>query len=122
MHVFRQNVMVSRAAIAAGTLALASALSAPVYAEGSETPAASAKAPVLTPAEPKDSPQAQSSRNVEGNPCFTGKGSIKEVLDGCAAFIASGTKDTDKLIAAHGNRAIGLFGDRRPRRSACRDG
>ena len=30
------------------------------------------------------------------------------MLDGCAAFLASGSKDTDKLIAAHGNRAIGF--------------
>jgi len=46
-------------------------------------------------------------RAEETNPCFTGKGSIQEVLDSCASFIASST-DTDKIVAAHANRALGL--------------
>src|SRR5690349_11548218 len=44
----------------------------------------------------------------ETNPCFTGDGSIKEVLDACAAYIASGSTDNDRLIKAHSVRAMGL--------------
>ena len=42
----------------------------------------------------------------ETSPCFTGDGSIKEVLDSCAAYIASGSTDKDKLITAHSVRAM----------------
>ncbi len=42
------------------------------------------------------------------NPCFTGEGSIKEVLDGCAAFIASGSTDNAQVIRAHSVRAMAL--------------
>ena len=51
---------------------------------------------------------APASEAEETNPCFTGKGSIKEVLDACATFIASGSTDADKIVAAHANRALGL--------------
>src|SRR3974390_3134803 len=110
MHVLRRNALVSRAAIIAGTLALAAGLAAPALAEDASAPADQAKAPVLTPAEPTtgNTPPPASSAVGEENPCFPGKGSIKDVLDGCTAFLASVSKDTDKLIASHGNRAIGL--------------
>ena len=48
----------------------------------------------------------QPAQAEETNPCFTGDGTIKEVLDGCAAFIASGSTDKDKLITAHSVRAM----------------
>ena len=40
------------------------------------------------------------------NPCFTGEGSVKEVIDACAAFIASGSTDNTQLIRAHSVRAM----------------
>src|SRR5262245_47690256 len=42
----------------------------------------------------------------ETSPCFSGDGSIQEVLDSCAAYIASGSTDKDKLITAHSVRAM----------------
>ena len=110
MHVLKRRAVAPRAAIIAATLALAAGLATPVFAEDPQAPADQAKPPVLIPAEPgrRSGACPGSAASVEDNPCFTGKGSIKEVLDGCAAFLASGSKDTDKLIAAHGNRAIGL--------------
>ena len=45
---------------------------------------------------------------ADTNPCFTGDGTVKEVLDGCAAFIASGSTDTAQLIRAHSVRAMAL--------------
>ena len=45
-------------------------------------------------------------RAEETNPCFTGTGSIKEVLDGCAAYLGSGATDKDQLIRAHAVRAM----------------
>src|SRR4029078_4969237 len=47
-------------------------------------------------------------RAEETNPCFTGDGSIKEVLDACAPYIKSGSTDNDPLIKAHSIRAMGL--------------
>ncbi|HEV7462860.1 MAG TPA: tetratricopeptide repeat protein, partial [Methyloceanibacter sp.] len=44
----------------------------------------------------------------ETNPCFTGNGTVKEVLDACAAFIASGSTDEDRLNTAHRVRAMAL--------------
>jgi len=110
MHVFGLKAVVSRAAIGAATLALGAGLATPVFAEDPQAPADQAKPQVLVPADPAAAAAVSpgSAASVEDNPCFTGKGSIKEVLDACAAFLASGSKDTDKLIAAHGNRAIGL--------------
>jgi tetratricopeptide (TPR) repeat protein len=110
MHVFGRKAIVSRAAIVAAMLTLAAGLATPVFAEDPQAPADQAKPQVVVPADPAAAAAASpgSAASVEDNPCFTGKGSIKEVLDGCAAFLASGSKDTDKLIAAHGNRAIGL--------------
>jgi tetratricopeptide (TPR) repeat protein len=112
MHVFRRKAAVSRAAIVATVLALGAGIGTSVLA-ADPTPSDASKAPVISPAEPvapagQATPSAGAAASVEENPCFTGKGSIKDVLDGCAAFLASGSKDTDKLIAAHGNRAIGL--------------
>ena len=109
MHMLERRAVASRAAIIAATLVLASGLASPVVAED-PAPGNSPKALVITPAEPPTpaAPAAGSAASTEENPCFTGKGSIKDVLDGCAAFLASGSKDTDKLIAAHGNRAIGF--------------
>src|SRR6476646_4269706 len=110
MLVLRGKLVASRAAIMAATLALGMGLTAPVFAEDAPAPADQTKPPVLVP----DSPAAAgtssppSAASVEQNPCFTGKGSIKDVLDACAAFIASGSTDTDKIVAARGNRAIGL--------------
>ena len=49
---------------------------------------------------------ASQARAEETSPCFTGDGSIKEVLDSCAAYIASGSTDKDKLITAHSVRAM----------------
>ncbi len=108
MPVFGSKAVTSRAAIVAITLALAASLTTPAFAEDPQAPA-EPKPPVVVPADPAAAAaEPGSAASVEQNPCFTGKGSIKEVLDGCAAFLASGSKDTDKLIAAHGNRAIGL--------------
>ena len=42
----------------------------------------------------------------ETNPCFTGDGSIKEVLDGCASYLASGSTNKDQMITAHSVRAM----------------
>src|SRR5215475_11413659 len=110
MHVFGRRAVVLGAAIIAATLALAASLGGPALAQDPQTPADQAKPQVLVPADPAAAASASpgSAASIEDNPCFNGKGSIKEVLDGCAAFLASGSKDTDKLIAAHGNRAIGL--------------
>jgi len=44
--------------------------------------------------------------HTEHNPCFTGDGSVKEVLDGCAAYIALGATDKDQLVWAHAVRAM----------------
>src|SRR4029078_9194165 len=49
---------------------------------------------------------ASQARAEETSPCFTGDGSIQEVLDSCAAYIASGSTDKDKLITAHSVRAM----------------
>src|SRR5262245_24332989 len=46
------------------------------------------------------------SGQAEDNPCFTGDGSVKEVLDGCAAYMASGATDKDQLVRAHAVRAM----------------
>ena len=61
-------------------------------------------------------------RAEETNPCFTGDGTIKEVLDGCAAFIASGSTDNDQLVRAHSVRAMALVGHRQYRRGHRRAG
>src|SRR4029079_8962635 len=113
MHVLKRRAVAPRAAIIAATLAFAAGLASPVFAED-PAPVDSPKAPVITPAEPATpaSPAAGSAASTEENPCFTGKGSIKEVLDGCAAFLASGSKDTDQLIAAHRQRALRLSANR----------
>ena len=47
-------------------------------------------------------------RAEETNPCFTGNGTVKEVLDACAAFIASGSTDKERLNTAHRVRAMAL--------------
>ncbi len=67
----------------------------------------------MTPVEPgPGTPPANAAANGETNPCFTGNGTIKDVLDACAAYIASGSTDKDRIVAAHGNRAIGLSATR----------
>ena len=90
MHLLGCKRLVSRAATVAGVLALASAFAAPASAADPQAPAPSAEAPLMTPVEPAtpDTPAADSAASGETNPCFNGKGSIKEVLDACAAFIA----------------------------------
>src|SRR6476659_1283019 len=109
MLVLRGKVVTSRAAIMAAILALGMGLTARVFAEDAPAPTNQAKPPVLVPdSPPAGTSSAPSAASVEQNPCFTGKVSIKDVLDACAAFIASGSTDTDKIVAAHGNRAIGL--------------
>ena len=83
MLVLRGKLVASRAAIMAATLALGMGLTAPVFAEDAPAPTDQAKPPVLVP----DSPAAAgtssppSAASFEQNPCFTGKGSIKDVLD-----------------------------------------
>src|SRR5262249_57094184 len=47
-------------------------------------------------------------RAEETKACFDANGSIKEVLDACAAYISSGSTDNDLLIKAHGIRAMAL--------------
>src|SRR5680860_1513427 len=42
------------------------------------------------------------------DPCFAADGSVKEVLDACAAFIAKGSDDKKLLIRAHSIRAMGF--------------
>lgn len=114
MHLLRRKGWLSRAAMIAGLLALASAFTAPVSAEDPQAPAPSAETPLLIPVEPTtpDNPPVDSAATLETNPCFTGRGSIKEVLDACAAFIISGSADKDRIVAAHANRAIGLSATR----------
>ena len=87
MHVLKRRAVAPRAAIIAATLALARRRRHSVFAED-PAPVDSPKAPVITPAEPTPpaSPAAGSAAEHRGEPCFTGKGSIKEVLDSCAAF------------------------------------
>ncbi|HCL62790.1 MAG TPA: hypothetical protein DIC31_10045, partial [Rhizobiales bacterium] len=51
---------------------------------------------------------APQARAEETNPCFTGGGTVKEVLDACAAFIASGSTDNERLNTAHRVRAMAL--------------
>ena len=50
--------------------------------------------------------------HAEDNPCFTGDSSIKEVLDACAAYIASGATDKDQLVRAHAVRAMAFSATR----------
>jgi hypothetical protein len=97
-------------------MALAWTFAAPSRAE--DAPAApqaeGTPPPALTPVEPPASAGTTTPAATSGEtePCFTGKGSIKEVLDSCAAIIASGETDKDKLAAAHGNRALGFSATR----------
>src|SRR6478672_11683065 len=107
MLVLKGKAVASRAAIMAVTLALGMGLTAPVFAEDAPAPTDQATPPVLVPDNPAAAGASPppSAASVEQNPCFTGKGSIKDVLDACAVFIASGSTDTDKIVAAHGNRA-----------------
>ena len=102
-----------KTAIMAATVALVAPLTTTVLAEDAPARGDQAKPLVLVPdnqGAPASAatPAPASPASVEDNPCFTGKGSIKDVLDACAAFIASGSTDTEKIMAAHGNRAIGL--------------
>ena len=80
MHVFGRKAVVSRAAIVAATLALGAGLATPVFAEDPQAAADQAKPQVLVPADPAAAAAASpgSAASVEDNPCFTGKGSIKE--------------------------------------------
>jgi tetratricopeptide (TPR) repeat protein len=113
MHCFRRYAA-SRTIVLAGALALVSAL-APTgaFAEDAAPSAGEPNAPVLVPADPTPAPAHQAATDgIQSNPCFNGKGSIKEVLDACAAFIASGSKNSDLIVAAHGNRALGLSATR----------
>jgi len=82
MHVLKRKVAASRAAIIAATLGLAAGLAGPVFAED-PAPGNNPNAPVIAPAEPAPpaAPAAGSAASAEENPCFTGKGSIKDVLD-----------------------------------------
>jgi Tfp pilus assembly protein PilF len=113
MQSFGRNLLLPR--VAALAVALAWIFVGPSHAE--DAPAApqaeSTKPPVLTPVEPPQVGETVApSASGETEPCFTGKGSIKEVLDSCAAIIASGETDKDKLAAAHGNRALGFSATR----------
>jgi len=111
MQLSGRNLVLPRVAALAGLMALAWTFTAPSHAEDAPaTPQAeSAKPPVLTPVEPPQTGETVApSASGETEPCFTGKGSIKEVLDSCAAIIASGETDKERLAAAHGNRALGF--------------
>ena len=111
MQSFGRNFVLPRVAALAGLMALA--WICPSHAE--DAPAAPqaeiAQPPALTPVEPQAGETIAPSA-TETDPCFTGKGSIKEVLDSCAAIIASGETDKEKLAAAHGNRALGFSATR----------
>ena len=112
MHCFRRYAV--RTTVLAGALALVAALApAGAFAEDAAPSAGEPKAPVLVPADPTPAPTNQAvTDGIQSNPCFNGKGSIKEVLDACAAFIAKGSDNTDLIVAAHGNRALGLSATR----------
>jgi tetratricopeptide (TPR) repeat protein len=100
----------TRAAFFAGLLAVIG----PALAEDAPAPApeGDAKGPVLVPVEPPAGMAPPAAKSGETDPCFSGQGSIKEVLDACAAFIASGDPDKEKIAAAHANRALGLAATR----------
>ncbi len=111
MPVIRSGSRLAAIVVAFGLVAAAAS---PCLAEDQAPKAPPAeKAPSLTPVDPAEAgktPLGKTETHVETetDPCFSGKGSIKDVLDACAAFIASGSKDTQKIVAAHGNRALGL--------------
>jgi tetratricopeptide (TPR) repeat protein len=90
------------AALAAGLL-----LSASAFAEdAAPTASGGANPPVVQEVPP---PTGDASPSAQGeNICFTGKGSIKEVLDACAAYIASNPDDKTRLVIAHDVRAMAL--------------
>ena len=51
-------------------------------------------------------PEQEIAPGGETRPCFTGKGSVKEVLDSCEEIIAKGSDDTKEMIRAHSVRAM----------------
>ena len=112
MHRVAYRAMAAR--LAAALVLGATGLALAANAEDAKDGAPAAKAPTITPAETTTGPAGHIGQTTPGeatgetNPCFTGKGSIKEVLDACAAFIASGSTDKERIVAAHGNRALGL--------------
>ena len=115
MHFVRRNAPLLRLAVMATVLSVAAGLTPAAKAEEAKQDSAPAKAPVITPVEPQAAAPGPIGHTTTGdpasgetNPCFSGKGTIKEVLDACAAFIASGSTDKDRIVAAHGNRALGL--------------
>ena len=118
MQVLKRKAVAPRAAIIAATLALAAGLAGPVFAEDS-APGDGSKAPVITPAEPTPpaAPAAGSAASTEENPCFTGKGSIKDVLDGCAAFLAERHRQAHRRPRQPRHR---LFRHRQLRCGPCR--
>jgi tetratricopeptide (TPR) repeat protein len=109
MHSFERNLLPCVAALA-GLMAVASIGVVPGHAEDAPaTPQGEgAQPPIVAPVEPPAGTTTPAANNGETEPCFTGNGSIKEVLDSCAAIIASGETDKERLAAAHGNRALGF--------------
>jgi tetratricopeptide (TPR) repeat protein len=101
------------AALAAAMLL---ALPGHALAEDASPPAAGAATPpvveeVTPPASPAATPQAAGNAGEpakETNICFTGQGSIKEVLDACSAYIAAGPGDKEHMVIAHSVRAMGM--------------
>jgi tetratricopeptide (TPR) repeat protein len=112
MSVVRWSGRLSRLAAIALVLTLGAAVGAPANAEDANVNSPPpAKPPTLVPVAPEEAGKlGTTTTGTEGetNVCFTRMGTITEVLDACAAFIASGSTDKDKLLVAHGHRAFGL--------------
>ena len=86
-------------------------LAAPVLAEDAPAPTRSAHGAVMAPAEPAAtgaSPAAGSPRTPRQIPASPARARSRTCSMPAPPIIASGSTDTDKIVAAHGNRAIGL--------------
>ena len=93
---------------AALAAALLLALPGFALAEDATPPAAgNASPPIIEDVSPPATGD-ESAPAKESNICFTGEGSIKEVLDACAAYIASNPGDKDRVVTAHSVRAMGF--------------
>ena len=104
---FRAPVPLNPGAAFAAALLLA--LPGLAFAEDATPPAAgNASPPVIEEVSPPATGDASQPPAKESNICFTAEGSIKEVLDACAAFIASNPDDKERLVTAHSVRAMGF--------------
>ena len=111
---FRAPTLDPGVALAAAMLL---ALPGSALAEDANPPASDAATPpvaeeVTPPATPEAAPPAAGNASEpakETNICFTGQGSIKEVLEACAAYIATAaTGDKQHMVIAHSVRAMGM--------------